>query len=123
MTKEKEEGYISQKSFKRANEIAVSQAEKSIKQGIPLIFDGNFYWKSQIEDLTERLPMKQYAFTLKAPLTLCIARDKERGETHGEAAAKVVHKKVNEFEYGIIIDVNKPLEECVQEILSYIALS
>ena len=40
-----EDGYISQKSFIKANEIAVRDAEKELEQGKPIIFDGNFYYK------------------------------------------------------------------------------
>lgn len=120
LTRDKEEGYISQQSFKQANELSIPQAQKVLQQGKPVIFDGNFYWQSQIEDLIERLPYTHYIFTLKAPVELCIARDRERGETHGEGAARVVHKKVAEFDHGIIIDVNKPLRACIEEILSYL---
>ena len=115
-----EAGYISQKSFKRANEIIAPQAQKILDSGKPVVFDGNFYWKSQVEDLISRLDFPHYVFTLKAPLEVCIDRDSKRNKTHGEMAAKVVHKKSTEFDYGTLIDVTKPLQNCINEIISYL---
>ncbi len=120
LTKEKEEGYISQKSFKKANEIIAPQAKKILDSGKSVVFDGNFYWKSQIEDLIKRLDFPHYIFTLNAPLEVCIARDVERGKTHGEDAARAVYKKSTEFEYGIVININKPIKECIDAIISHL---
>ncbi|OGM02191.1 hypothetical protein A3K72_04325 [Candidatus Woesearchaeota archaeon RBG_13_36_6] len=115
-----EAGYISQKSFKKANEFIVPQAQKILDSGKPIVFDGNFYWKSQVEDLISRLDFPHYVFTLKAPLEVCIDRDKNRNKTHGEDAVRAVFKKSTEFEYGTVIDINKPLKECIDEIFSYL---
>ncbi|MFT4309168.1 MAG: AAA family ATPase [Candidatus Woesearchaeota archaeon] len=117
---EKEEGYISQKSFRRANEIIAPIATKILDSNKPVIFDGNFYWKSQIEDLISRMSFPHYVFTLKAPLDVCIERDKNRVNPHGEGAAIVVYKKTVEFDYGIIIDINRPLDDCINDMLSYL---
>jgi tRNA uridine 5-carbamoylmethylation protein Kti12 len=120
---EKEEGYISQKSFKKANEIICKKARPKIKSKTIVIFDGNFYWKSQITDLIERLEplnLSHYVFTLKAPLNVCIERDSKRKKPHGEMAAKVVYKKTTELDYGIIIDVTQNIENCINEIVSYL---
>jgi len=115
-----EAGYISQKSFKKANEIIAPQAQKILDSGKPVIFDGNFYWKSQVEDLISRLDFPHYVFTLKAPLEVNIERDKNRSKPHGEDAVRAVFKKSTEFELGIIIDINRPLNECIDVILSYL---
>ena len=120
LTKDKEAGYISQRSFKKANEIISPQAKDILNKGISIVFDGNFYWKSQIEDLISRLNFQHYVFTLKAPLEVCIRRDIERGKTHGEDATKVVFKKSTEFNYGIVININRPLNVCLKEIISYL---
>jgi len=117
---DKEEGYISQKSFKKANELACTGAIPLLQQGTPVVFDGNFYWKSQVDDLIERVDFPHSVFTLRAPLSVCIERDSKRDKTHGEMAVKVVHKKSTEFDYGTSIDVTKPLQECIGEILSYL---
>jgi len=120
LTKDKEEGYISQKSFKKANELITPKAQEILKSGQSVIFDGNFYWKSQVEDLISRLDFPHYVFTLTAPLEVCIKRDSERSKTHGEMAARVVHKKSTSFSHGILIDVTKPLEKCIEEIISHL---
>ena len=120
LTKEREDGYISQKSFIKANEIIAPEVKKILDSKKIVVFDGNFYWKSQIDDLIERLNYSHYVFTLKAPLEVCIKRDSLREKTHGEDAARAVYKKSTEFTYGTIIDINRPLDECVKNILSYL---
>lgn len=120
LTKDKEAGYISQKSFIKANEIITPKAKKNLQSGISVIFDGNFYWKSQIDDLIGRLDFPYLVFTLKAPLKVCIQRDSLRAKTHGEDVARAVYKKATEFDYGIIIDITKPIENAVHEIHSKI---
>jgi len=64
LTKDKEDGYVSQKSFLKANKIVIPSVKKKLQQGIPVVFDGNFYWKSQIEDLIEKLPFSQLGIIL-----------------------------------------------------------
>ncbi len=113
-----ESGYISQRSFIKANEIISKKAERILKSGRTVIFDGNFYWKSQIKDLIKRLNFPYYVFTLKVPLEICIKRDKNRSQTLGEDAVITVYKKSTQFKYGTVINVNKPLEECIKKILS-----
>jgi len=121
LTKEWEEGYISQKSFLKANEIIASKAKKFLDKGKPVIFDGNFYWKSQIDDLIKKLNYPKYVFTLKAPLGVCIERDSKRKKVHGKDAAEAVYKKSTEFDYGVIIDISKKsVDQAVKEILSYL---
>lgn len=113
-----ENGYISQKSFIKANEIAAPKAKNYLKKGLPVVFDGNFYYKNQIEDLIKRLDFTHYVFTLKAPLNICIERDSKRKKAHGKDAAEAVYRKSGEFGYGIVIDATKPLNECIEEILN-----
>lgn len=120
LTDDKEDGYISQKSFLKANTIILPEAKKSLEKNIPAIFDGNFYWKSQIEDLIKKIDTSHYVFTLKAPLEVCIKRDQERSKTHGEDAARVVYKKSTEFDFGTTIDVTNSEDETIKEILSYL---
>ena len=43
LTGDKEDGYISQKSFIKANEITASKARKILDEDKIVIFDGNFY--------------------------------------------------------------------------------
>ncbi len=117
---EKENGYVAQRSFLKANEIINPKAIEQLEKGTPVIIEGNFYWKSQVKDLIERLKYKNYVFTLKAPVKVCIERDIARGETHGADAAKAVHAKVTEFDYGIVVDASKGIDAIVKEILRHI---
>ena len=120
LTEEKEEGYISQKSFITANKIVTKDAKKALEKNISVIFDGNFYWKSQIFDLIERLKFPHFVFTLKVPLRVCIKRDNKRRKSCGKDAVKAVYRKSTEFDYGISINANKSVEECVRIILKKI---
>ncbi|MFA6391279.1 MAG: AAA family ATPase [Patescibacteria group bacterium] len=119
-TLSEEDGYVSQESFKKANNIIIPEAIKILKSGKSIIFDGNFYWKSQIDDLIKKIDFPHYVFTLKAPVELCIERDAKRDKAHGKDAATVVHKKSTEFTYGTEIDVTKNIDECTKKILSYL---
>ncbi len=119
--KEWENGSISIKSFIKANEISAKKAMKDLESWIPIIFEGNFYFKEQIEDLIKRLNYPHYIFTLKAPLDVCITRDNKREKTLGKEAAIAVYKKTNSFDYGIVINAeNKTEKEIVEEILCYL---
>ena len=40
------EGYISEESFSKANEIAAKKAKKYLEKRLPAVFDGNFYQKN-----------------------------------------------------------------------------
>ncbi|EKE05212.1 MAG: hypothetical protein ACD_19C00397G0003 [uncultured bacterium] len=123
LTEDKEDGYISQASFKQANEIIAPKAKQLLKNGKPIIFDGNFYWKSQVDDLIEKLDYPHYVFTLKIPLEICIERDQSRNKTHGRDAVEAVYKKSTEFEYGTLIDATGSIDETIEKILSYIPTS
>src|SRR3989338_1425694 len=121
LTKDKEAGYISQKSFIKANEIIAPEAKRILEKGKPIVFDGNFYWKSQIDDLIKRLNFQHHVFTLKAPLKLCIERNQKRRKTYDDDSVIAVYKKTTEFDCGIIIDMNRTLDECIKDILSYVS--
>ena len=109
------------KSFLKTNEIAILKAKTLLDKGKVVIFDGNFYWKSQIEDLLHKLDYPHYVFTLKVSLKTCIRRDKERARKHGKDAATAVYKKSTSFKYGIEIDTeNKNPEETLREIISHL---
>lgn len=121
LEKDIEDGYISQKSFINANEIISAQAKDFLEKGKRVVFDGNFYWRSQVDDLIKRLDFPGYVFALKAPLEVCIERDRGREKTHGEDAARAVYKKSTEFDYGAVIDLTKSLNEVVEDIISHLS--
>ncbi|MBI5072274.1 AAA family ATPase [Candidatus Woesearchaeota archaeon] len=120
LTQEKEAGYISQKSFIKANEIIIKKTENIIKKRI-IILDGNFYWKSQIKDIIERVQQPIYVFTLKASLNLCINRDKKRRKKYGENAVRAVYKKTTTFDLGKVIDVDSSKTACVTRIVTFLS--
>src|SRR3989339_239746 len=111
---------ISAENFIKANNIVIPEAKELLSHGKIVIFDACFYHKEVIEHLIQNLPFEQYVFTLKAPVELCIKRDSERTKHHGEGAAYAVHSLVSQFDYGTIIDVNKSLDDTIQDILSYL---
>ncbi len=121
LTKDKEEGFISQRSFKKANDIIIPEIKKLLSQDRIVVIDGNFYWKSQIKDTIKRLRnYRHFVFTLKVPVEVAIDRDKKRGRTHGEEAARDVHKKSTEFAYGTEVDITQPLEKAITMIRSHL---
>ncbi|HLM90999.1 MAG TPA: AAA family ATPase [Thermoplasmata archaeon] len=111
-----EAGHLSE--FLRANEIAAARAEPMLAKRTPVVFDGNFYWKSQIEDLVGRFRYPHFVFTLKAPLRVCIERDARRPKPHGIEAAKEVYAKSTRFEYGIGLDATCPIPSILRKITS-----
>jgi len=64
------------------------------------------------------LDFPHYVFTLKAPLEICIQRDRLRTKTHGEDAARAVYRKATEFDYGVVIDASKSIKEVMKKIVS-----
>lgn len=111
------DGYISEASFLRANELAVEEAGPVLRAGRPAIFDGNFYWRSAVVDLEHRLPFSHLVFTLKAPLALCIARDAARDGSLGDAATREVYAKVTAFDYGVPVDATGSVDETIRSML------
>ena len=121
LTKYKENGYISQKAFIKVNDIIIQDMEKFLNKGIPIIIDGNFYWRSQITDIIKRLSLyPHYVFTLKTSLETCLKRDNTRKECYGKNAVEAVYKKSIEFDYGISIDVTKSLDASMKKIFSHL---
>lgn len=115
------EGCIPTKNFIAANEYVLPKAIEQLNQGKNILFDGNFYHKEQIDHLLSNLSnYSSYVFTLKAPLEVCIQRDRQRKDSYGEGAAIAVHNLVSRFDYGTIIDMTKPFDKCVQDILTYL---
>lgn len=106
--------YISERSFLRANEIAVRQARDLLRQGTPVIFDGNFYYRTVIADLIARIDLPHVVFTLKAPLPTCVARDAQRAPSYGVEAAKEVYAITTAFDFGIPVDATAPLDDVIR---------
>jgi tRNA uridine 5-carbamoylmethylation protein Kti12 len=109
----------SARMYLRGNVALERKARPLLAQGIPVIFDGCFYWKSQIRDLEARLPFPHESFTLKVPLSVCIERDHWRSPTpSGPVQAGIVYRKVNRFDWGFPIDGLQSVALQVRSILS-----
>ncbi|MBR9705875.1 ATP-binding protein [Candidatus Pacearchaeota archaeon] len=116
----KEDGYISQKSFFIANNMALDRARKDLEKRRLVIFDGNFYWKSTLDDFVLKMHDLGYSgqiFTLTAPLDVCMGRDAAREKPYGPEAAKAVYKKANSFESGVEVDTTNINED---DVVNYI---
>jgi hypothetical protein len=103
-------------NFLRANEILMGNIDRSK----PIVIDGNFYHKAQLENLISFLGEDVVVFTLKAPVELCVARDAAREKSYGEDAARVVHMFVSAFDYGTVIETaHQTAEDTAESILAY----
>ncbi|MGI0129371.1 MAG: AAA family ATPase [Thermoplasmata archaeon] len=102
--------------FLRANTFAVELATASLARGAPVVLDGNFYWKSVIDDLIRRLPYRHYVFTLDAPLAVCIERDRRRERPHGSDATRAVYAKSTAFHYGIKVDASGSIGSVLRDL-------
>ena len=116
------DGMMDTINFLKANEVMLPIVRELLSKGKFAITDGCFYRKEQIVDIINKLGEdKVLVFDLKAPLKVCIERDKNRKLTYGSDAARVVYNAVSKFNYGIKIDTNgKTEEEVVKKILEYI---
>jgi len=117
-----EDGFISQKSFMRANDFICEIAKPLLDANKPLVIDGNFYWQSQLDDLAKKLPNPHAIFTIDAPLDICKKRDAQRENPLGADAAEVIYKKTLSVEAGHKIDATKEVEEIIKEIIDVLLL-
>ena len=119
---------ISLPSFLRANEFVEATARGELEHGIPVVVDGNFYWKEAIEDLCRRLQFEHFVVTLTAPVEVCIARDRRRpptppdrspraGDSLGAEAVRDVFRLVSSVPYGSEVDATGSVGETVETIL------
>jgi len=90
--------------FLAANEMLLPAAQAALDTGRPVIIDGCFYHLEPITDLEQRLAAPVLVFTLQAPLSVCVARDKQRSVAYGVDAAAAVHSMVARVAYGTSID-------------------
>ena len=118
---DEDEGCIPAKNFVKGNEMIIPTIKRLLENGKVVILDGCFYHKEQIEHLNESLPYQHCVFTLKAPVEVCIERDKGRERVYGEDAARAVHWMVSMFDEGIVINTaGRTLKQTVEEITSHL---
>jgi len=106
-------------NFLKGNEIVLPEIKNTLKKGTPVIIDGCFYHKEQIEHFLNDLPEGGHVITLIASVEICIERDRQREKPYGEDAARAVHWMVSKFDYGTVINTeDQTPKETAQAILS-----
>ncbi|MDO8598518.1 MAG: ATP-binding protein, partial [bacterium] len=108
-------------NFLAAQEAMLPSIRESLARGRPVIVDGNFYHREQIDHLVRALPFPNAIFALEAPVELCIARDRARSKPLGEDAARAVHHLVSRFHAGIAIDAAKSADAVLGAIMEQLS--
>jgi len=112
---------ISSSDFIKGIKIILPVTKKLLQNKKIVIFDGCIYHKKVLDYLIKNLPYNNYVFTLKAPLNICIERDKLRKKTLGKNVSRRVYELVYKNDYGILIKTkNKSIQEIVKEIISHL---
>ncbi len=112
------EVYILESSFLKANEIAASESLKQLKKGVPVIIDGNFYYKSAILSLERLLKeFKGVVITLSVSIEECIRRDASRNVVLGEEATRLAFQKTTEFCFGEEVNADKNMREVLDSVV------
>jgi predicted kinase len=102
---------ISEASFLRANGFVAHRALPLLRSGTAVVIDGNFYWRSAIDDLVGRLPYRCVVLTLRVPLSICIERDAGRTPSYGARATAKVYEMTTAFQYGTEIDATGSVDQ------------
>lgn len=119
-THDDREASIPVSKFITALNFTLPNIRTELDNGRIVIFDGCFYHKEAMDYLLKNLNAPYYLFTLKAPLAVCIERDKNRLKPIGEDVAKEVYALTSQLDFGETIDATKPMTESVAKILSYL---
>jgi len=107
-------------NFIKVDNIILPKLKKILKKKI-VIFDGCFYHKKHLLHLIKNLKFPHYVFTLKAPVSVCVARDLQRKKTLGKDSAKAVHWLCSKFDYGTVIKTSrKTVSESIREIIDFL---
>lgn len=107
-------GHIPLSNFIRADNIILPELGKKRI----VIFDGCFYHKEHIDHIIQILQCPHIVFSLKAPLEVCIERDRNRKKTYGKDAVEAVYHLVSRFDYGINIDLSGSIDQGIKEIIT-----
>ncbi len=115
---------IPARNFWRAGLLSLPAAQVALAQNRPVIYDGNFYYISQIRHLLRRLPGPSHVFTLQAPLEVCIQRDQGRERVYGVDAAAWVYYLTGRVQAGMPIETaGKTALGVVEEIEAHLLAS
>jgi len=107
----------SERLFLKTNRRVAALVRTAARRSRPAVVDGNFYWSRVISDLERRLPLPHLVFELRAPLRLCIERDRHRPNAYGSTATREVYRKVARVRRGIPLDGRLPLRRTVGTML------
>lgn len=107
-------------NFIQVNEIVLPDVKAALANNQTVIFDACFYHQEVIEHVFKQISYPGYVFTLKAPVELCIQRDKERSKTYGEDSARAVYSLVSQFDYGTSVDVTGSIDDALQIIVDHL---
>jgi len=83
----------------------------------PVVVDGNFYWRTAVDDLIAQLPYPHLVLTLKVPFSVCVARDAGRANPLGEENVRMVFDKAMSFDYGLQLDATGCLDDTTHRAL------
>ena len=119
---DKSEGDIPVDNFLQAQESIFPEVKKYLEQGEPVVFDGNFYYQEQIDQLTREFPDQVNIFTLQASLETCWERNKTKEEHQlDRISVEAMHRISSNLKVGKVIDTEgKSEEEVINEIISAI---
>jgi hypothetical protein len=81
------------------------------------VIDGNFSWRTAVDDLVARLRFPHVVFTLKVPLSVCLPRDAGRRAPLGSDAVREVYEKATTFDYGVGVDATGAVEDVVARMV------
>lgn len=115
----KDDNFIPE-DFIKANEIILLRVKECLESGKIVIFDGCFHFIEQIRHLIKNLNFKYFVFDLKAPVEICIHRDKNRIKVYGEKEARDVYGLVSKFKVGFSIDAEGSLKDVLDRIFIYL---
>lgn len=114
---------VPKSSFFTVNKEIMNEINNALNNNSYVIIEQNFYHKTCLVDLTEKIKGEVFVFTLNADVDECIKRDKTR-KGIGEEAVRAVHKMSTPFKHGIEINTKrKNAKQVAEEIISYLNLN
>jgi len=108
---------ISAANFIKGNEQVLPEATAKLAAGVPVVFDGCFYRKEQLEHLESNLPGPHFVFSLQLPLEECLRRNRLRPAPMPDGAVSAVYKMVGAVEIGEAVEtIGKSAQQVAAEI-------
>lgn len=105
------------RNFLAANEAIVPRIQASLKEYMPTILDGHFYFHEQIAHIRNALDDVKI-ITLSAKIEDCLQRDQQKDNPCGQKAVKEVYEKLGGFTSGQIIDTGDlTIPRVIEEVL------